>query len=349
MDTITLVKSRIDDGRRLIGLLGQKDIDVTAAAWVLTSEDGNWFLYIATEEVDKSGLTTAYLKVYNVLTSMAGTCISASDVKLIGQGNPITKDILLLRGQRADNLFASYRDRLLGNMCVEEVLVYPQYEPVRHEYRISYVRHDKTNRWHATTLPGELYRNTEAKGAVGYSCAHWEGEKPGEEIHGTVAVLLEIGPEFDDEKILNDPNVQRVMRAQAQVAADELFKAYHPDAVIKHIDDPATQAPAMWRAQATRNKAKPVALFEGGPYDGMKININHINKYCNMTPIATKRGLRLFVVLPPLQDWERVVKGEIAKEGPFDVFHCYERKLVPGGAEFHYCSGETISEALSEQ
>jgi len=67
VDTITLVERRIDDGRRLIGLLSQKDIDVTAAAWVPTSENGNWFLYIATEEVDKSGQATAYAKVYNVL------------------------------------------------------------------------------------------------------------------------------------------------------------------------------------------------------------------------------------------------------------------------------------------
>jgi hypothetical protein len=349
VDTITLVERRIDDGRRLIGLLSQKDIDVTAAAWVLTSEDGNWFLYIATEEVDKSGQATAYAKVYNVLRSMAGTCISTSDVKLIGKRNPITKDILGFPSQLTDNYFSRYPDRLLGGIGVEEVYIYPQYEYLRQAYTISYARQDRTNRWHATTVPGELYRNTKAKGAVGYSCARYEGEKPGDEIHGTVAVLLEIGPEFDDQRILNDPNVQRAMRSQAQVAADEMFKAYHPDAVIEHVDDPATQAAAMWRAQARQDKVRSVALFEGGPYDGMKININQINKYCNITPIATKRGLRLFVVLPPLQDWERVVKGEIAKEGPFDVFHCYERKLVPGGAEFHYCSGETISEALSEQ
>jgi len=55
VDIITLVERRIDDGRRLIELLTQKGIDVTAAAWVLTSEDGNWFLYIASKDVDKSG------------------------------------------------------------------------------------------------------------------------------------------------------------------------------------------------------------------------------------------------------------------------------------------------------
>jgi len=280
---------------------------------------------------------------------MAGTCISTSDVKLIGKKNPITKDLLGFQSQPTDNSFAPYRDRLLGGIGVEEVYIYPQYESLIQAYTMSYVRTDRTTRWRAATVPGELYRNTKAKGAVGYSCARYEGEKPGDEIHATVAVLVEIGPEFDDQRILNDPNVQRVMRAQAQVAADEMFKAYHPDAVIEHVDDAATQAAAMWAAQARPDKVRSVALFEGGPYDGMKININHINVYCNITPIATKRGLRLFVLLPPLKDWERVVKGELAKEGPFDILHCYERKLVPGGAEFHYCSGETITEALSER
>ncbi len=349
MDTISLVDGRIDDGRRLIEILPQRDIDVTAAAWVLTSEDGNWFLYIATEEVDKSGQAAAYAKVYNVLRSMAGACISTSDVKLIGKKNPITKDILAFRSHLTDDALARYRDRLLGGIGVEEVYIYPQYETLRKSYMISYNRKDRTNRWRATTACGELYRNTKAKGAVGYSCAHYEGEKPGDEIHGTVAVLLEIGPEFDDSRILNDPNVQRVMRAQAQVASDRMFKAYHPDAVIEHADDAATQAVATWRTQARQDKVRSVALFEGGPYDGMKINVNHITAFANMAPVATKRGLRLFVLLPPLKDWERVVKGEIAKEGPFGTFHCYERRLVQGGAEFHHCSGENISEAISDR
>ena len=101
MDTATLVKKREDDGRRLIGLLAERNIDVTVAAWVKTSEEGTWFLYIATEEVDKKGLANAYREVYGLLRSIEGTCISTSDIKLVGKKNAITTDLVAVRNLRA--------------------------------------------------------------------------------------------------------------------------------------------------------------------------------------------------------------------------------------------------------
>jgi hypothetical protein len=347
--TGTLVERRIDDGRKLIELLTQKDIDVVAAAWVLTSEDGNWFLYVATEEVDKSGQATAYAKVYNVLRSMADTCISTSDVKLVGKKNSITNDILSFQRQLTDIPFAQYRDRLLGNIGVEEVYVYPQYESLRQSFIVSYVRTDRTNRWQARTNAGELFRRTRAKGAVGYSTARREGETVEDERHATVAVLLEIGPQFDDKRILSDPNVRRVMTAQARVEADQMFKSYHPDATIEHFDDSEMHTLQTPIPGENRFQRRAEAPFVGGPFDGMKLNTDQVNMYCNITPVSTRRGVRLFVLLPPPEAWERLVNGQITKEGPFDVLHCYERMFVSRGVEFHYCTGDTISQALSEQ
>jgi hypothetical protein len=349
VDTVTLVERRTDDGRKLIELLTQKDIDVTAAAWVLTSEEGNWFLYIATQEVDKGGQAAAYAKVYSVLRSMAGTCISTSDVKLISKKNPITRDILRFASQLTDSPFARYRDRLLGSIGVEEVYIYPQYESLRQSYTISYVRQDRTNRWQARTTPGELYRNTRAKGAVGYSTARREGETEEDERHATVAVLLEIGPQFDDKSILSDPNVRRVMFAQAQIEADEMFKSHHPNATIEHIDYELLQASLISKAETRQPKAKVEALFVGGPYDGMSLSLEQITTYGIVTPVSSQRGIRLFVLLPPVDVWARLVKGEITKERSFEILYCYERKLIPGAAEFHYGSEDTISQALAQQ
>ena len=56
-------------------------------------------------------------------------------------------------------------------------------------------------------------------------------------MHATVSVLLEIAPQFDDQKILTDPNVRRVMSSQARIMADEMFMRYHPGAMIEHADE----------------------------------------------------------------------------------------------------------------
>jgi hypothetical protein len=188
-----------------------------------------------------------------------------------------------------------------------------------------------------------------SKGAVGYSTARYEGETAEDERHATVAVLLEIGPQFDDERILSDPNVRRVMAAQARAEADELFKFHHQNAIIEHIDVPSMGVAEFSNHQATWPKTKTEALFVGGPYDGVKLKIEHVNAYGLINSVGNERGLRLFVLLPPLDVWERLIRGEITKDKAFDVLYCYERKFIPGGAEFHYGSVDTLSQAFAEQ
>ena len=350
MDSATLVeKQKIDDGRKLIGLLALKEIDVTAAAWVKTYEEGNWFLYIATETVDKKGLATAYREVYGVLRAMPEAWISASEVKLVGKSNPITKDILTIRGERTANVPTRYHGSFLGGIGVEDVYIYPPYDPLRLWFSVSYTRQGDTNNWQARTKQGDLFRDTKATGAVAYSTARWEGEPEGAEKQATVAVLLEVGPQFDDPKILEDPNVQRVTRREAATIADEMFKHHHPGAVIEHVDDEERHKSVLRRAQEAAASPKADALFIGCPYDGMSISVDKVNSFCHITPISTRRGIRLFVLLPPLKDWDRLMKGEITKEGPFEVLYPYERKFVQGGAEFHYCAGDEISKALADQ
>ena len=94
---------------------------------------------------------------------------------------------------------------------------------------------------------------------------------------------------------------------------------------------------------------KPESLFVGGPYDGMKLTIDQINKFANLTPIGTRHGVRLFVLLPPLKDWEMIVSGDMAKESEFETLYCYERRFIPGGAEFFSCSEDEISRALADR
>ncbi|HEX5445926.1 MAG TPA: hypothetical protein VFW87_19010, partial [Pirellulales bacterium] len=94
MDTITLVENQVEDGEKLLALLAENGFSVLAASWVKTSEEGRWFLYIASEEVDRKRLATAYREVYSLLDAIPDSWISMSEIKLIGRNNPITKDLL---------------------------------------------------------------------------------------------------------------------------------------------------------------------------------------------------------------------------------------------------------------
>ena len=97
MDTITLVDELIDDGRRLIDRLVQENIPVVMASWVKPVEEDRWSLYIATPLLDEKGATRAYREVYRVLRSLGNPWVTDSDISLVGQDDPITRDVLAIK------------------------------------------------------------------------------------------------------------------------------------------------------------------------------------------------------------------------------------------------------------
>jgi hypothetical protein len=54
-----------------------------------------------------------------------------------------------------------------------------------------------------------------------------------------------------------------------------------------------------------------VNCFIGGPYDGLRLDDYQLIEFTTLVPLLTKRGFRVFVLLPALREWERVVAGEI--------------------------------------
>jgi len=240
MDTGTLVEDQIDLGKKLIDMLAETGFDVTAAFWVKASEEGSWFLYIASEAVDRLGLAAAYREVYRVFKSAPYEWDLLSEMKLTGKDNPITRDVLEIRNRFANRMATRSRRPQLGNLAIDEVYIYPPSEAEklwpRQFFEVTYYRQGDTNTWRAVTKRSKLYRGMKAKGVVAYSTARWEGQKEGSEKFATVSVLLEVDPRFDEANVFIHPNVWEVMTHQARTMADEAFKTHHPDAVIEHGD-----------------------------------------------------------------------------------------------------------------
>ena len=238
MDTDTLVEEMIGDGQKLIDLLLENEINVTAACWVKTSEEGAWFLYIATNEVDKNGLAKAYRKVYRFLRAIPNSWISTSVIKLVGENNPITDDLLEIHRRFPGKLPIRSRTSRLASISTEELYLYPLKEqpaiPFRQSFMVSYYRQGDTDIWHTKSKAGELYRGIKTKGAVGYSTTRWEGEKEGDEKHASVSVLLEVTPDPDSQIVFMHPALEQVWARQAEEMADEMFRERHPNAQVEH-------------------------------------------------------------------------------------------------------------------
>ncbi len=123
MDQGTLVEEKIDDGRRFVERFAADGNPVQAAFWVKTAEEGIWFLYVATEIVDRDGPAAAYRAVHASLRKLGKSSVSSSEIKIISPNNPIAKDVLASMGRHPGRLATG--STTLGSMAVEQTIIYP--------------------------------------------------------------------------------------------------------------------------------------------------------------------------------------------------------------------------------
>lgn len=126
MDTDTLVENQIEEGRRYLAQLRRNSFDVTAAFWVKTSEEGRWYLYIASNLFDEKRAANAYRAAYGILHAMEPAWFSMSEIKLVSPNNPIVRDAIAARDRRTGRIPAQYHGMTLGNLSIEEAYIYPQ-------------------------------------------------------------------------------------------------------------------------------------------------------------------------------------------------------------------------------
>jgi len=115
---------QIEGGKALLETLRNVGFDVIVGGWTKSTDEGDWYLYIASKDVDERGIAEAYGTIYTTIRANPELFIDPFEVKLIGRQHPITKDLLDTQGIRvAPNVLRSRRPKL-GNMYVDDTYVY---------------------------------------------------------------------------------------------------------------------------------------------------------------------------------------------------------------------------------
>jgi hypothetical protein len=127
VDQSTLVDNQIDDGRRFIERFAADGNPVQAAFWVKTAEDGLWFLYVATELIDRVGPAAAYRAVHASLRRLGESWVSSSEIKVVSPSNPIARDVLAIMARHPGRLATRFGAKMLGSMAVDQVYIYPSH------------------------------------------------------------------------------------------------------------------------------------------------------------------------------------------------------------------------------
>jgi hypothetical protein len=128
MAQASLVETQIRDGETLLERLAHEGIAVNAAGWVKESENGDWYLYLATPLVGEDGARRpAYRGVNTVIRKMEeeGFGMDPFAIKVIGPHDPIARDMAAHREARPAGPPRRFRGNRLGELAFEEAYIYP--------------------------------------------------------------------------------------------------------------------------------------------------------------------------------------------------------------------------------
>lgn len=122
---------QIDAGAQLVNEF-DKYVPVAAAFWLKAKDEGEWFLYLASDRIDDANFDVAYGEVLRLTGASPSPWLDPFQVKVIGASNPLTTAALALRAKApGSKLPLRYHGREFGGIPVEEVYIYPTPAPVQ--------------------------------------------------------------------------------------------------------------------------------------------------------------------------------------------------------------------------
>jgi hypothetical protein len=123
MDQGPLVNEQIEAGAKLASEFA-KYKPLQAVFWLKASDDGEWFLYLVSDQIDDSNFDLAYREVVRLLGRGARTWLDTIQVKVTGINNPVAKDVLDILQSHPGKSAIRLRNRMLGGLSVDEAYVY---------------------------------------------------------------------------------------------------------------------------------------------------------------------------------------------------------------------------------
>jgi len=124
MDQGPLVVEETDAGAELVRRFDRYN-PVKAAFWVKGSDEGRWYLYIASDQFDERNLDVAYGEILRLADQMASPYLDPFEVKLIAGSDPLAKAVSDIHERYPGTSAIRFGGKNLGGMSVEGAYIYP--------------------------------------------------------------------------------------------------------------------------------------------------------------------------------------------------------------------------------
>jgi hypothetical protein len=124
MDQGPLVTEQIDAGAKLLQEFDSGYAPLSSAFWLKESEDGQWYLYLVSPQINDSNFDLAYGEVHRLAGRSPSVWLDPFQVKVAGVDDPVAKAVGAIQSQYPSRLATRLRNRQLGDISVDEVYIY---------------------------------------------------------------------------------------------------------------------------------------------------------------------------------------------------------------------------------
>jgi len=124
MDQGPLVIEETDAGADLVRRLNSS-FPIQAAFWVKDSDEGQWYLYIASDQIDDTNLRQAYGEVMRLAGQMATPYLDPFQVKLVSASDPLAQAAIDIHRRFPGTTATRFGGRNFGGMGVDGAYIYP--------------------------------------------------------------------------------------------------------------------------------------------------------------------------------------------------------------------------------
>jgi hypothetical protein len=124
MDQGPLVIEQIDAGMGFINRL-HEHVPVRAAFWMKATEDGRWYLYVASDKINEHTKQSVYPVVSRVVRDLGNPNLDQFRVRLLGSDDPLARAAIDFQHRFVGRVPTRVRGREFGGFNVVEVYIYP--------------------------------------------------------------------------------------------------------------------------------------------------------------------------------------------------------------------------------
>ena len=141
MDQDTVVSEQTESGKRLIQALAAAGFDVRLAFWAKPTDEGKWFLYLASPFVDEKGPLAAYRLIHDVMRKVPDPWIDLLDVKVVGLNDSLAEAATAVMKPKVPSSpyavqnpkpfpgMTRFGGSTLGGVSIEGAYIYPPLQP----------------------------------------------------------------------------------------------------------------------------------------------------------------------------------------------------------------------------